>query len=483
MLKHNLEDLMMRIDNTVRIAVAVMLFLLVFVGHQARAEEQAIAFPATVGEAVAIQNDKFGLTFNCKTGTLSALENKRAGETYQVEGDEFDVEAVEFRTGFADAKLVGLAVENDAIKVDYRSNDLVIQVRYTLRDHFVEKQMTLISPHDYGLKNLVVSRPMFSVADLQIVDYRHPQLGLNKGAEPTHTFFGRTPKGGFFAGVEMSFDASAAKEQQVVLGYSPSMKVKANEKIVCEPVYLGVYRRGSHDVEKKDLPLQSESDAMVAMTSAILPPSNPRLGPFLCGWWSEMWRYTYHISIISLSITSPSPNPQSFPATQFQLSYPNYINIFNSEPWCEQERMGKPFRPDKPEWLMTPYSATCFGYQPSYDWLVKTILDAMEAGQYGAWSMDGDFFGGPGFDGGPGWNGGGGPNGEPGEPWVHPARCQSTTHDHLSSDINYICQRNLTEMARVLRQRYPNLYTFYSRPTMDLGVWATPLCRCVLDHQ
>ena len=277
----------------VRIAVAVMLFLLVSVGQQACAEEKAIASPATVGEAVAIQNDKCGLTFHCRTGTLSAIENKLAGETYQVEGDEFDVEAVQFRTGFVDAKLVGLAVESDTLKADYQSKDLAIQVRYTLRGHFVEKQMTLTSPHDYGLKKLIVSRPMFSAADLRIVDYRHPQLGLNKGAEPTHTFFGRTPKGGFFAGVEMSFDASAAKGQQVVLGYSPSMKVKANEKIVCEPVYLGVYRRGSHDVEKKDLPLQSESDAMVAMTSAILPPSNPRLGPFLCGWWSEMWRKPY----------------------------------------------------------------------------------------------------------------------------------------------------------------------------------------------
>ena len=208
-------------------------------------------------------------------GHIVGVENKLAGETYQVEGDEFDVEAVEFRTSFADATLVGLAAENDTLKVDYRSNDVVIQVRYTLRGHFVEKQMTLTASRDFGLNNLIVSRPTFSAADLRIVDYRHPQLGLNKGAEPTHTFFGRTPKGGFFAGVEMSFDVSAAQGQQVVLGYSPSMKVKANEKLVCEPVYLGVYRRGSHDVEKESFPLRSESDAMVAMTSAILPPPNP----------------------------------------------------------------------------------------------------------------------------------------------------------------------------------------------------------------
>ena len=257
--------------------------------------------------------------------------------------------------------------------------------------------------------------------------------------------------------------------------------------------------------------MQSESEAMVAMTSAVLPPpSTPRLGPVLCGWWSEMWRKPYRtiedverdmrsidfavecgIDIVAdARVWAGEPqkvsslrNDEKFELGELPRKLAEYArrkgvrwmfwaSMGNSEPWCEQERMGKPFRPDKPEWLMTPYSATCFGYRPSFDWLAKTILDAMEAGQYGAWSIDGDFFGGPGFDGGPGWNGGGGPNGEPGEPWVHPARCESKLHDHVNPDINCICQRHLTELARILRQRYPDVYTFYSRPTMDLGVWA-----------
>ena len=513
----------MKIATSLRIAFVMGMLCLSWIVPDSVAQstktELPPAQPATSPHAI-LRNDRLELAFDRKTGALQTIENKLAGETYGVDGDAFEIEVVGFTVRLADANLARMAVEGDTLKADYQGKDLAIQVRYTLRGHFVEKQMTLTSARDYGLKKLIVSQPTFSAADLRIVDYRHPQLGVNKGGEPTHTFFGRTPKGGLFTGVEMSFDASAAKGRQVVLGYSPSMKVKANEKIVCEPVYLGVYRRGSHDVEKKDLPLQSESDAMVAMTSAILPPPHPRLGPFLCGWWSEMWRKPYTtmkdverdmrsidfavecgIDMVGDARTwagephkvSSLRNDDKFQLGELPLKLAEYARkkgvrwIFwpsmgNSEPWCEQERMGKPFRPDKPEWLIvTPYSATrsnyqpvatCFGYQPSYDWLKKTILDAMEAGQYGAWSIDGDFFGGPGFDGGPGWNGGGGWNGEPGEPWVHPARCQSKTHDHLSSDINYICQRNLTELARILRQRYPNVYTFYSRPTMDLGVWA-----------
>ena len=91
----------------------------------------------------------------------------------------------------------------------------------------------------------------------------------------------------------MSFDTSATKGHEVVLGYSPSMKVKANEEVACEPVYLGVHRRGPHDVGKKDLPLPSESDAMVAMTSALLPPQNRQIGPVLCSWWSEVSHAPY----------------------------------------------------------------------------------------------------------------------------------------------------------------------------------------------
>ncbi len=461
-------------------------------------------------ETVRLENSRVGFNFNRKTGTLATIENKHSGETYWVRGDACSVEAVEFSTDFADLKLMSFDRQGEAVTARYQSGGLTIEVTYTLHgeNQFMEKQLVLISNRNYGLRKIVLSRLTFP---MDVISYLHPKLGLNRGAEPACTYFGRTDKGGFFAGVEIPFDGSSNRGREVTLTYAPNVKVAAGETPASERMYLGVYRRGPNDEEKGDLPLQSESDAMVAMTSAILPPpSNPRLGPFLCGWWSEMWRKPYTtmedvdrdmrsidfavecgIDIVAdARVWAGEPhkvnslrNDDKFQLGELSLKLAEYArkkgvrwmfwaSMGNSEPWCEQDRMGKPFRPDKPEWLMTPYSATCFGYQPSYDWLVKTILDAMEAGQYGAWSMDGDFFGGPGFDGGPGWNGGGGPNGEPGEQWVHPARCQSTAHDHLSPDINYICQRNLTELAGILRRRYPNLYTFYSRPTMDLGVWA-----------
>ena len=462
---------------------------------------------APAADPLRLENGTLALRFDAASGTLTAVENKPAGETYNVSGDEFAVEAVEFRTGWGDAKLVEFKAEGDVRTASYQTKELTIRVQWTLRRHFAEKQITVTSPRDYALKHLIVSRPTFSADGLLIVDCRHPQLGLNKGAEPAHTYFGRTRRGGLFTGVEMPFDSSTAQGRELILGYAPNLKVKANERMVSEPVYLGVYRRGPHDVEKKDSPLQSESDAMVAMTSALLPPQNRRLGPMMCGWWSETFRGPYRkpadvehdmrsidfavacgIDVVSDGRTWAGETDtinalregDKFQLGELPLKLAGYAReqrvrwIFwpsmgNSDPWGGR---GKPFRADRPEWRMTPRSAACFAYRPSYDWLVGRILEAMEAGQYGAWCMDGDFFGEPGFGGSPGHNGGPGPKGEPAEPWVHRARCESASHDHLSADVDYVCQRDLNEMAGLLRRRYPDLYMFYCRPPMDLGVWS-----------
>ncbi len=246
-------------------------------------------------KTVVLGDDQLGLAFDRETGALKAIENKLAGETYGVEGDRFDVEAVEFRADLADAKLIGLKVEGNSLTADYQSQDLAIRVQYVVRGHFVEKQMTLTSPRDYGLKKLVVSRPRFSGPKLKLIAYRYPKYGRNPGEEPCCTFFGRTPKGGLFSGTEVPFDASSLAGEQVVLAYSPSLKVKAGEELKSEPAYFGVYRRGPNDgnEQKAELPLPSESDAMVAMTSTILGPPRFGLVAMACGWHSEMAQGAY----------------------------------------------------------------------------------------------------------------------------------------------------------------------------------------------
>ena len=460
-------------------------------------------------ETVSLQNDRLGLAFERKTGTVRAIENKLTGETYQVRGDEFQVEAVQFRAGLADAKLVDLAVEGDTLKADYQSNDLAIQVRYTLRGHFAEKQLTLTSPHDYGLKKLILSKPRFSGPDLKMVAYRYPKFGRKPGEEPCCTFFGRTPKGGFFTGVEAPFDASSFVGQEVTLAYAPSLKVAAGEKVVCEPVYFGVYRRGPGDVEKKgmafrrpdhptapvqvevpeELPLQSESDAMVAMTSAILGPPRFGLVPMACGWHSEMEHRTYTDQSVVGDMRSldflaecgidwvsdshpwggetkrmnalgaedkytPGPLVRKFleHAQKVGVKVVMWPTMNNTHPW----EGGKAFRADKPEWRMTPLrDANCMGCKPFLEWLIRINLDGLATGYYKSWGMDGDFFGGGGW-----------------YTTVIPVKCPSDRHDHLPGDSNYACQRALDQLIASVREHYPETYIIACRPQMDLGVWS-----------
>ena len=46
-------------------------------------------------EPLRLENSQIGLTFDRKTGTLTAIENKLVGETYQIHGEECGIEASE----------------------------------------------------------------------------------------------------------------------------------------------------------------------------------------------------------------------------------------------------------------------------------------------------------------------------------------------------------------------------------------------------
>ena len=279
--------------------------------------------------------------------------------------------------------------------------------------------------------------------------------------------------------------------------------------MACEPVYFGVYRRDPLDDEKQDLPLSSESAAMVAMVSTIL--GGPRFGlvPMACGWHSEMAHDTYTEQSVAGDLQSldflaecgidwlsdshpwggetdkmnalgqhdkyePGPLVHKFleHARQVGVKVVMWSSMNKTHAWSGQ---GRPFRSDQPDWLMDagaspPQNApewrrnvqgmlsaggNCFANRPFYDWLVRINLEGMAAGQYKSWAMDGDFFGGGGW-----------------YTTVVPVDCQSDKHDHLAGDSNYACQRALAQLTDAIRKHFPETYIFMCRPPMDLGVWA-----------
>ena len=77
------------------------------------------------------------------------------------------------------------------------------------------------------------------------------------------------------------------------LAYTPSIQGVADEPLESAAAYLGVYRRRPGEAPPPGVPLGSESDAMVAMTSQILGPPRHGLVPVVCGWWSQMSHRVY----------------------------------------------------------------------------------------------------------------------------------------------------------------------------------------------
>jgi len=184
--------------------------------------------PGSLKTALTLENDRLGAKFDSKTGSLIQLANKLTGETLDVGGDEFEIEASEFTLLQKDATLVSLVKKSDEqLEATYEADgrEVVATWRLGKAHHFLEKQLTIRSSSRFGLRKLVISKPAFAGSSLEFVDYRHME---------TVTFFGRSPRGGIFTGVEMAFDQSSQEGQNMVcLGYMPNLNVDANEQLVC----------------------------------------------------------------------------------------------------------------------------------------------------------------------------------------------------------------------------------------------------------
>jgi len=183
-----------------------------------------------------LENRLLALRFDRGTGTLAALKNKLTRETYRITGDEFVVETEGFRLGAVELTVVSRQLDDHAFEVHYECDEMTVQVVYTLHaeNHFAAKPVALIFNCDHSLREVILGWPSFSCDGLQLVQYSY---------QKNVTYFGRTDRDGFFTGVELPFDTSRVEGNRVTLGYSASLKVKAGERVECEPVYFGLYKR------------------------------------------------------------------------------------------------------------------------------------------------------------------------------------------------------------------------------------------------
>lgn len=502
-----------------------------------------------------LQNPLLSLEFDPDHSTLTAIINKLTGEKYEVRGDAFSVQTTAFQYTQAELSRTDYKLSSESLISRYSNADITVTVSYELRptDHFFQKKMEVIFLSATGLKNIVVSQIEFNTDEMALVCYRHPDFDWiteyiiakhgNENrkrrpddSEPVSTFFGRTALGGFFTGMEMSYDNSKLDHNSLVLSYNPNLKIKAGEHVTCENMYFGVYSKSIFDkradewipllpaeiVEKnvkagtlkkvkdspirKVIPLPSESHAMVGMTSPILGPPRHGLMAFACGWHSQMEQGAYD---------SDEKLEGDLRSLDF-LSGCGLDGVSDSHPWGgETEKMAQLRDGDN--------------YVP--DIRVRRFLEhAREIGlKVTQWpTMNNTHpwrkYGGPFRSDHPEWlrgTEGEKPDGihpdyflqckanclanEPFYNWLEkiilndalgtglyeswtmdgdfwgtgayfdstiPVTCQAENHDHLPGDSNYACQQRLDQLFAKVRNRYQDMYILSCRPKMDLGVWA-----------
>ncbi len=466
------------------------------------AASRALGGKAPHQAPVEIENSVLRLTFNGDTGFLAQIVNKLTNETITINGDNFQIIAKEFSFTPENLRLRSLKKQSEElVEANYGDETRGVVASYSLQagNHFFEKQITVTAPSAYRLVNLTVSKLKFSGPNFRATKYPY---------QKNIVYFIRSAKSGLFTGVELPFDDSAlAEDGTVSLAYKPSLKVKQGEKLESEPIFVGVYKRRAAEAEESTRPLRSESEAMVAMTSTIIGPPRHGIVALACGWWCEMEHYSYQaepqvkgdmrsvdflaecgldgftdshpwsgetVKMNSLRQDdryAPGPLVTKFlkHAKEKKMNVIFWPTMNNTHPWWKEE--GKPFRSDRPDWLMFPEPRTrsftiptgrtftevtkgnCIANEPFWNWLMGLQMDGMNTGYFGGWVMDGDFFGAGGI--------------------VALVDCPSDEHDHLPGDSNYACERALKRMMAKIREKYPNIFIGpMCRPAQDLGIWS-----------
>jgi len=87
-----------------------------------------------------LENTRLALHFDAHSDTLVALHDKLTGETYRVSGDEFAMEAAEFKLDFSQVKLTSWKQQGEKVESQYRGGEMTIEVTYALgrEHHFAE---------------------------------------------------------------------------------------------------------------------------------------------------------------------------------------------------------------------------------------------------------------------------------------------------------------------------------------------------------
>lgn len=442
---------------------------------------------------IRLDSDAMGLAFDEQTFALTAVFNHLTGERYDIVDEGFVLQFVSRDVTRAQGKVIRHDVKPDAMRVEIDCGDVAVTETWRLRGHFAELTLSVKAAREVDVLRVRPARWRMSRDAATAVRYEHLKCV---------TFFGRTNRGGYFLGVQWPFDDCRLDGDLFDLNYAMNMSA---DGFVTEPVYMGVYE-GADDGGS---PRAGESKAMRAMVAQVLGP--PRVGfmPIALGWHSEMTRDAYSDEDFAADLNAleliadcgidwladsrawaghclqlsdlvdvddfkmdDRPRRMLARAAELGIHVLLWSSMNHAHPWLRDT--AKPFRTDKPEWLMIPgarvhherrhgsdvietrnVEVNCVANQPFRDWLYALHDKVLTEGGFDGWTMDGHFIG-------LSYSG----------RFNVPARCPSDAHDHLPGDAQYACMQALRDLVKRIRAARPNLVMQQYRPVMDLGCWA-----------
>ena len=178
------------------------------------------------------------------TGTLLAVENRLAGETYAFAADGFALDTDLGTLASADGQPVLVQAAQDRLVYQWdferlgdRGTDSVrVTLSYTLGpdNGFFRRTLKITNSGPLRLNGVRLGSTSFQTPAEETIHY------LTFWMAPTVEFI-RFRRGGMFTGIENPFYRAELTERAVALSYEPGLILKAGEGYESEPQFIGVY--------------------------------------------------------------------------------------------------------------------------------------------------------------------------------------------------------------------------------------------------
>lgn len=221
----------------------------------------ALVVPLGAASAGELQNPHLRVQLSDQ-GAITAIENRAAEETYDVDRDCWTIDTDAGTFSSRDAKPARTAGDGRRVEFLYDFPQVgggrpavAVRLVYTLGDEdvFFRRHLVVSNHVPLRLEKIVLGDTVLTTAAREAVHY------VTSIAAPTVEFL-RHERGGLFTGIENPFFSADLRREGVTLAFEPGLILRAGEGYASEPQFLGVYRKSGVMVEDSGRPFRYDAN-------------------------------------------------------------------------------------------------------------------------------------------------------------------------------------------------------------------------------